>query len=64
MCGNDKVTIYDVEKGKVLFEYNHGENEIQYFSGFDGGYKLVKYSTNAGAPILLISIKVKDVSSP
>ena len=47
MCGNDKVTIYDVEKGKVLFEYNHGENEIQYFSGFDGGYKLVKYSTNA-----------------
>lgn len=46
-CGIDKVTVYDVVKGKVLFEYEAGENKIKDFTGFRGGYKVVKYTSDS-----------------
>lgn len=46
-CGIDKVTVYDVNNSKVLFEYNHGDNKIKDFTGIRGGYKLVKYTSDS-----------------
>lgn len=43
-CGTDRVTVYDVINGKVLFKYEAGENQITHYTGIAGGYSLVKYS--------------------
>ena len=47
MCGENKITVYDAKKGKVLFSYVHGENKIKNFTGLAGGYKLVKYTVDS-----------------
>ena len=47
MCGAPKITVFDVENGKVVYEYVHGENKISNFTGLEGGYKLVKYTMDS-----------------
>lgn len=46
-CGSAKVTVYDAKKGKVLFEYIHGDDKIRYFTGLEGEFKLVKYTADS-----------------
>lgn len=46
-CGVDRVTVFDVKAGKVLFKYEAGENKIKDFTGLKGEYKLVKYTPDS-----------------
>lgn len=46
-CGSSKITVFDVSKGKVLFNYEANENQITKFTGIKDGYSLVKYSANS-----------------